>query len=56
MPDDTVAVEHLAEVSEHAVQIIRSPQDLRSFLQHVCDDLGEELFVAPFAFVLGRPH
>jgi hypothetical protein len=58
LPPDgyTVAVEHLAEACEHAVQIIRSPQNLRSFLQHVCDDLGEGLFVASLAFVFGRPH
>jgi hypothetical protein len=23
---------------------------------HVSDDLGDELFVLPFAFVLGKPH
>jgi hypothetical protein len=23
---------------------------------HVNDDLGDELFVVPFAFVLGKPH
>jgi hypothetical protein len=23
---------------------------------HVNDDLGEELFVVPFLFVLGKPH
>lgn len=57
-----VAVESLTEASEHAVRVIRArmrlpgPDDWRSFLLHVCDDLGEELFVVPFAFVLGRPH
>jgi hypothetical protein len=63
LPDGyTVAVEHLTEACELAVQIIRShiklpgPQDWRSFLLHVCDELGDELFVVPFAFVLGRPH
>jgi hypothetical protein len=29
---------------------------LRGWFLHVNDDLGDELFVVPFAFVLGKPH
>jgi hypothetical protein len=28
----------------------------RSWILHVSDNLGDELFVVPFAFVLGKPH
>jgi len=47
---------------DHATRIMKSltmlpgPEDLRSWLLHVCDDLGVELFVMPFTFVLGKPH
>ena len=57
-----VAVADLAEARDHATRIMKSltmlpgPEDLRSWLLHVCDDLGVELFVMPFTFVLGKPH
>jgi hypothetical protein len=34
----------------------RSLEDWRGWMLHVSDDLRDELFVIPFAFVLGKPH
>src|SRR5580692_11644550 len=34
---------------------VRSLEDWRRWILHVNDDLGDELFVIPFAFVLGKP-
>jgi hypothetical protein len=34
----------------------RSLEDWRDWVLHVSDDQGDELFVVPFAFVLGKPH
>lgn len=57
-----VAVDSLFEARDYAVRIMKmlsmgpGPEDLRSWLLHVCDELGEELFVMPFTFVLGKPH
>jgi hypothetical protein len=33
-----------------------SLEDWRDWVLHVSDDLGDELFVVPFVFVLGKPH
>ena len=55
-------VDDLAEARDHAANVVRSLtaartlEDWRSWVLHVNDDLGEELFVVPFAFVLGKPH
>lgn len=55
-------VDDLAEARDHAAKVVRSLtaarslEDWRSWVLHVNDDLGEELFVVPFAFVLGKPH
>ncbi|MGY3149630.1 hypothetical protein ACVWYQ_006629 [Bradyrhizobium sp. USDA 3397] len=55
-------VDDLAEARDHAANVVRSltaaggPEDWRSWVLHVNDDLGEELFIVPFAFVLGKPH
>ncbi|MBT1514109.1 hypothetical protein KIP88_26815 [Bradyrhizobium sp. SRL28] len=55
-------VDDLAEARDHAAKVVRSltatrgPEDWRNWVLHVNDDLGEELFVVPFAFVLGKPH
>jgi hypothetical protein len=57
-----VAVEDLAEARDHAARIAHSlmmkpgPEDWRSWTLHVCDDLGDELFIVPFAFALGKAH
>jgi hypothetical protein len=55
-------VDDLAEARDHAARIVRSLtkarslEDWRGWVLHVNDDLGDELFVVPFAFVLGKPH
>jgi hypothetical protein len=52
-------VEDLTEARERAVREFvssRGPIDWRTWILHVNDDDGEEIFVMPFAYVLGRPH
>jgi hypothetical protein len=56
------AVDDLTEARDHAASVVRSLtatrslEDWRGWMLHVSDDLGDELFVIPFAFVLGKPH
>ncbi|WP_249127494.1 DUF6894 family protein [Bradyrhizobium lablabi] len=56
------AVDDLNEARDHATGVVRSlimtrsAEDWRSWVVHVTDKVGAELFVVPFAFVLGRPH
>jgi len=56
------AVSDLAEARDRAVCIIRSlimergAVDWRKWVVRVSDDLDDELFVLPFAFVLGKAH
>ena len=56
------AAESLAEARDHAARVVRSltmtrsPEDWRSWVLLVSDDLGDELFIVPFVFVLGKPH
>jgi len=55
-------VDDLAEARDQAACVVRSLitrrslEDWRSWVLHVDDDLGDELFVVPFAFVIGKPH
>jgi hypothetical protein len=55
-------VNDLAEARDQAACVVRSLttarglEDWRDWILHVNDDLGDELFVVPFAFVLGKPH
>jgi hypothetical protein len=55
-------VEDLAEARDHATRVVQSftnehsLEDWRDWVLHVNDDLGDELFVVPFAFVLGKPQ
>jgi hypothetical protein len=55
-------VADLVEARDHAVSVVRSllmtpsSDDWRDWVLHVSDDLGDEIFVMPFAFVLGKPH
>jgi hypothetical protein len=55
-------VDDLSEVRDQAASVVRSLttarslEDWRCWVLHVNDDLGDELFVIPFAFVLGKPH
>ena len=57
-----VVVDDLTQARDHAASVVRSLTRARSFedwcvwVLHVSDDLGDELFVVPFAFVLGKPH
>ena len=52
----------LAQACDHAASVVkslttaRSLEDWRDWILHVNDDLGEELFVVPFVFVLGKLH
>ena len=55
-------VNDLAEAHDHATRLVqsftneRSLEDWRDWVLHVSDDQGDELFVVPFAFVIGKPH
>lgn len=55
-------VDDLVEARDRAASVVRSLtmacdlEDWRSWVLHVNDDLGEELFVVPFAFILGKPN
>jgi hypothetical protein len=57
-----VVVADLAEARDHATRVVRSftnelsLEDWRDWVMHVSDDQGDELFVVPFAFVLGKPN
>lgn len=57
-----VAVDDLVEARDHATRVVqsvtneRSLEDWRDWVVHVSDDQGDELFVVPFTFVLGKPH
>jgi hypothetical protein len=52
----------LAEARAYATRVVqsfaneRSLEDWRDWILHVSDDQGDELFVVPFVFVLGKPH
>jgi hypothetical protein len=56
------AVRDLVEAREHAALVVQSliktPNllDWRGWSMHVSDDLGEEIFVVPFASLLGKLH
>ena len=55
-------VDDLAEARDHAARVVqsltneRSLEDWRDWVLHVSDDQGDEIFVVPFTFVLGKPH
>ena len=55
-------VDDLVEARDHAARVVqsftseRSLDDWRDWVLHVSDDQGDELFVVPFTFVLGKPH
>jgi hypothetical protein len=55
-------VTDLAEARDHATRLVQSftnehsLEDWRDWVLHVSDDQGDELFVVPFVFVLGKPH
>jgi hypothetical protein len=55
-------VDDLAEARDRATRVVQSftnelsLEDWRDCVLHVSDDQGDELFVVPFTFVLGRAH
>ena len=55
-------VDDLAEARDHATGVVQSLtktsslEDWRDWVLYVSDDQGDELFVVPFAFVLGKPN
>jgi hypothetical protein len=55
-------VDDLDEARDHATGVIqsftneRSLEDWRDWVLHVSDYQGDELFVVPFTFVLGKPN
>ena len=55
-------VNDLGEARDHATRLVQSltnerrVEDWRDWVMHVNDDQGDELFVVPFTFVLGRLH
>ncbi|MDI1266391.1 MAG: hypothetical protein PS018_24360 [bacterium] len=57
-----MAVSNFAEARDAAASVVRSlimqhnDEDWRDWVVHVQDELDEEIFVMPFAFVLGKPH
>ena len=56
------AVDDLAEMRDHATLVVRSlimtpsVEDWRSWVLHVNDAKGEEIFVLPFASLIGKLH
>ncbi|TWB93531.1 hypothetical protein FBZ93_110135 [Bradyrhizobium macuxiense] len=54
-------VEDLGKARDRAASVVRSlttarsREDWRRWILHVNDDLGEELFVVLFAFILRKP-
>jgi hypothetical protein len=56
------AIDSLVEARDHAARVVRSlvmvhsEKDCRDWVLHVSDDVGFEIFVVPFAFVLGKPN
>lgn len=55
-------VADLIEAREQATNVVRSLmaapslEDWRGWILHVSDDAGEEIFLLPFASLLGKPH
>ena len=55
-------VDDLAEARDYATRVVesftgeRGRDDWRDWVLHVSDDRGDELFVVPFAFVLGKAN
>ncbi|MTV15462.1 MULTISPECIES: hypothetical protein [Bradyrhizobium] len=56
------ALKDLADARAYAELVVRSiimrpgPEDWRSWVLHVSDDLGDEILTLPFASVLGKLH
>jgi hypothetical protein len=56
------SVVDLIEAYEEAANLVRlrvaapDMEDWRDWILHVSDETGDEIFVLPFASVLGKPH
>lgn len=56
------SVVNMTDARDHAACVMRSlmmaanAEDWRDWMLHVSDDLGEEIFVMPFASLLGKLH
>ncbi|MBR0754487.1 hypothetical protein JQ604_20070 [Bradyrhizobium jicamae] len=56
------SVAGLSEACEAAMRMVRSLvatttlEDWRDWSLHVSDDAGDEIFILPFAFAIGKPH
>lgn len=52
----------LGDACNHATCVVKSfiaspsLEDWRSWILHVCDDLGDEVFLVPFTSALGKPN
>lgn len=52
----------LVDMREQAATVVRTllaspgPEDWRSWVLHVSDDLGDEILTVPFSAVIGRLH
>jgi hypothetical protein len=57
-----IDVEDFTEAHQRAQQVVRKfissnrPDDWRHWTLHATDDQGEEIFVMPFAYMLGKVH
>ena len=54
--DDLVAARAYATGVVRSLVVANSAKDCRDWVLHVSDDLGIEIFVVPFAFLLGKSH
>ncbi|MEW6640363.1 MAG: hypothetical protein AB1586_07640 [Pseudomonadota bacterium] len=56
------SVDDLSDARAHAIGLVRSlvrqpsAEDWRTWILHASDEDGDEIFVLPFAAVLGRPN
>ena len=55
-------VDNITDARDCATGVVQSlitapsAEDWREWVLHVSDELGEELFIVPFATVIGKPH
>ena len=55
-------VDDLTEARDQAMRVVqefvssRGPDDWRTWTMRVSDNDGEEIFLLPFSYVLGRPN
>lgn len=56
MVGDPVEALSLAATFVRSLAKAQSGKDWRGWVLQVSDDLGNELFVVPFVFMLGKPH